>query len=331
MDLVSIIIPVYNVETYLEDCIQSVLNQTYRNIEILIIDDGSTDSSKEIAFKLASKDMRIRVFSQQNMGASIARNKGIEKSNGRFIMFLDSDDILENDAIKNLYSSITKEKCDIAMGDWINIDENNNLLANHDVLNKALYKEEKIYSNKEILKLSYFDPVPGNKIYKSDIIKDNDIKFANVGIGQDLNFFLKYIIYCDKVMLIDKIIFRYRIRSGSISRTYSTKILDIIKSFDDVEKHYISSGNFEEYMNEFYSWKIHHFNWQINKTRLIQNKKDRIKIICEFKDNTKKISKNNMLNSIEKNNFIKLKMKYILAKVYSANIYCKIYKIVNKN
>lgn len=329
MDLISIIIPVYNVEEYISDCIESVLKQTYNNIEVIIVDDGSTDNSKEIALSYSIKDNRVKVLSQKNMGASVARNRGIEESTGKFIMFFDSDDILEKNGIDILYNEIIKNNCDISIGDWINIDENNNLLGSHDMKNKELFKKSKLYSNKEILLFSFFDPVPSNKLFKKEIISKYKLKFAEVAIGQDLNFFLKYIIHCDKVKLINKRIFKYRIRSGSISRTYSIKILEIIKSFEDIQKYYINNGKFEEYKNELYSWKVHHLNWQINKIRLMDKIEDRKKIISEFKKNTKDISRKNMINNIEKSNFIKLKIKYLLQGIYSSNIYCKIYISMN--
>lgn len=330
MDLVSIIIPVYNVEGYLEECIESVLNQIYNNIEVLIIDDGSTDNSKNIAIKYSNRDQRIKVFSQKNMGASVARNKGILKSKGKFIMFLDADDVLEKYGVEALYYAMIKNNCDIAIGDWTNIDEDNKLLLNHDLQNKQLYTSSKLYSTKEILNYSFFDPVPSNKMFKRNIIEDYNIRFAEVAIGQDLNFFLKYIAHCKSVYLLNKNIFKYRIRNGSISRTYSLKIKDITNSFDDIMEHYLANNKLNEYKNQLNSWKIHHLNWQINKIRLISEKEDRIKVINNFKNSTREILKDEMINNIERKNFIKLKIKYIFKFIYSSNTYCRFYRYMNR-
>lgn len=325
MELISIIIPVYNVEDYLEDCIESVLGQSYKNIEILIIDDGSKDKSKDIAIYYSEKDKRIRLFSQKNMGASVARNRGITEANGKFIMFLDSDDILEENSVSILYEEITKENVDIVSGNWINIDEENNIIDNYNFKDE-IYLNNKMYSIKEILSYTFFDPVPSNKLFKKNIIDENNIRFAEVAIGQDLNFFLKYIANCKKIFITNKIIFKYRIRNGSISRTYSLKIKDITESFKNIERYYLDCNRFNIYSKEINSWKIHHLNWQINKIRLINKKEDRLKIINNFQQNTENITIKDMINKLEKRNFIKLKIKFLFKQVYSSNIYCSLYK-----
>src|SRR5690554_7984530 len=110
MPKISVIIPVYNKAPYLEQCLNSVINQTYKNLEIIIIDDGSTDNSLEICEKYRKKDERIQLISQENQGVSVARNKGIQKASGEWIYFLDADDYLELDAFGILMNETIQDK-----------------------------------------------------------------------------------------------------------------------------------------------------------------------------------------------------------------------------
>ena len=113
-DLISIVLPIYNVENYLERCIKSVISQTYKNLEIILVDDGSTDDCSKMCDEWAEKDNRIVVVHKNNQGLGMARNTGIEYAKGRFICFFDSDDFIENDTIENVYKVITKENAEMA-------------------------------------------------------------------------------------------------------------------------------------------------------------------------------------------------------------------------
>lgn len=117
-ELVSIIVPIYKVEKFLEECITSLINQTYKNIEILLVDDGSPDKCGSICDNYAKKDNRIRVFHIENSGVSVARNKGLEESIGNWIIFVDGDDYVENTMVENLYNAAIKNNCDIVFGNY---------------------------------------------------------------------------------------------------------------------------------------------------------------------------------------------------------------------
>ena len=114
-DKISIIVPVYNVEKYLSECLDSIINQSYKNIEIILINDGSTDSSLEICQKYQKNDKRIKLISQANKGLSISRNNGMKIATGKYIMFVDSDDIIHSRMIEVLYKEIKNNKCQMAV------------------------------------------------------------------------------------------------------------------------------------------------------------------------------------------------------------------------
>ena len=124
---ISVVVPIYNVEKYLPECIESVQNQSYMNLEIILVDDGSPDNSGKIADEYAKKDGRIKVIHKKNGGLSDARNAGIEVATGDYIMFLDSDDLLTADACKVLEEKIEKENADYVIGNYINCHEDGTL------------------------------------------------------------------------------------------------------------------------------------------------------------------------------------------------------------
>ena len=126
-ELVSVITPIYNSEKYISKTINSVINQSYKNLEIILVDDGSTDKTYEILKKYSKMDKRIKLFHQKNKGAPLARNKGLEKSTGRYIVFVDSDDILEKDAIEKYMENVP---FDILIGNYRTIDENGKFINN---------------------------------------------------------------------------------------------------------------------------------------------------------------------------------------------------------
>ena len=164
-DLISIIIPVYNVEKYINKCLESVINQTYRNLEIILVDDGSEDKSGKICEEISIKDNRIRVIHKENGGLSDARNIGLDNSNGEYIAFIDSDDFIERDMIEFLYYNINKYDADISICSNYIFDE-------EECIDNST-KEIKVYNRLEILKEVLLDEkirsYAWNKMYKRDL------------------------------------------------------------------------------------------------------------------------------------------------------------------
>ena len=171
--LISIIVPVYNVEKYLERCINSLISQTYNNIEILLIDDGSTDKSGKIIDEMCLKDDRLKVFHKKNGGVSSARNYGLKKSNGKFVTFVDSDDYVDKDYIKVLAKYQSEGDYDIVISNAIDFNEcieEKNVRESRKTI--ALDKNQSV---REFLKGTLFSSVCWGRLYKRDII--NNIRF----------------------------------------------------------------------------------------------------------------------------------------------------------
>lgn len=185
-DLVSIIIPVYNVEKYLNRCIDSVIKQTYTNLEIILVDDESPDNCGKICDDYASRDKRIKVIHKKNGGISYARNEGLDNVTGKYIYFVDSDDYIFDYTIEYLYNLIIANNADIAIGQDRLIYENENIINNEGICYKE--KSEKLYTSEEAIKSTLYNygisSSAWNKLYKTELF--NNIRYPFGRICEDL-------------------------------------------------------------------------------------------------------------------------------------------------
>lgn len=211
--LVSVVVPVYKVEKYIERCVDSILNQTYKNLEILLIDDGSPDKSGEICDSYALKDKRVRVIHKNNGGLSDARNVGIDISKGKYITFVDSDDWIEKTYIEELYDLIESTNSEIAICNFLKVSD-----ENFKKINKVQYIIEK--SNIEALyelygKFSTQFTVAWGKLYNRRLF--DDIRFPYGKVHEDLYVCHKLIYKSKKVSYTNKILYYYFQRTDSIT------------------------------------------------------------------------------------------------------------------
>ena len=232
MEQVSIIIPIYNVEKYLTKCINSVINQTHKNIEIICVNDGSTDNSLEILKDLSQKDSRIKVINKKNGGLSSARNEGLKYVTGKYVYFLDSDDWIEPDTISLLLCKMLSNDVDCVIHNVKTISETDNFKA------KAIEcqnwfdsknKPDGIYNlileiNKDIPSVAW------NKLYKMEIINKYDCKFPEGLMQEDEAFVWIYMIHCKRYYYLNNQLYNYLIRSNSIMDNINNTIhiLDIL-------------------------------------------------------------------------------------------------------
>ena len=200
--LISIIIPVYNSEKYLEKCLNSIINQTYKELDIILIDNGSTDSSNEICKEYQKRDERIKLITVENKGVSDARNKGLDIAEGEYISFVDSDDTIEPNFIQSLYETCKKNNADISV---INI---NYKYSNH--INRPLNMETQVISNKEFYR-QLTEGIKGfvaNKLYKKEVI--SNIRFdTGITICEDLLFNVEIAKNVKKISILNEYLYNY--------------------------------------------------------------------------------------------------------------------------
>ncbi|HEM3684360.1 TPA: glycosyltransferase family 2 protein [Streptococcus suis] len=221
-DLVSIIVPIYNVEKFLPRCIESICNQTYENIEILLINDGSTDGSEQICMDFMKRDSRIRYFLKENGGLSDARNYGIERACGKYLAFIDSDDFVESDFILRLYDALVQQNASVAIAGFSKVDENGTILKK-----ELLENEELVLTGREVCKKLHSEKgqvfvVAWNKLYKKELF--SNVQYAKGKIHED-----EYIVYqlfydLDRIAVVNDSLYYYVERQESITRTQMTDL-----------------------------------------------------------------------------------------------------------
>ena len=241
-DLISVIVPVYNVEKYIRKCIDSILSNTYKNLEIIIVDDGSVDSSSIICDEYKKKDERIVVIHKENGGLSDARNKGIEISNGKYLMFIDSDDYISIDMIETLYKRLISDNTDMSICDYVTIDEKGEMYNSSDIKEDMpdIWDEEYFWES-YYRKPSIFHMVAWNKLYKREIF--NDIRFDVGKIHEDEFICHKIISKCKSISIINKALYFYLQRSDSImGKEYSERNFDIVEAIINRARYFHSAG-----------------------------------------------------------------------------------------
>lgn len=219
----SVIIPVYNVEMYLKECIDSILSQEYSDYEIILINDGSNDSSGEICEDYAEKYMNIYVYHTENKGVSNARNLGISKAKGSYIHFMDSDDVIDKRMYSDYYKKCSKKECDIIVSGYTSEKDNETINVNPMWDNSKFgYKKVKEYLNEITLKdKPWALNVVWNKWFKADIIKDNNISFdEKVSLGEDFIFTCEYLKYSYIVYVFEDIYYKYFIRNTGLASKF---------------------------------------------------------------------------------------------------------------
>lgn len=225
-DLISIIVPIYNIQNYIQKCIDSILIQTYKNLEIILVNDGSTDHSLKIITDYIQKDNRIILVDKNNGGLSSARNAGIKKSQGSYIVFVDGDDYLHEDYIKNLYDAIIKTHADMSVCGAEIVDtqgEKTNILATGNKYVEFIPFQKEIIAPHEVERRYYIDNnsffyvVAWNKMYKREIF--NDLCYDENKIYEDEFLFQKLLRKCNTISFIpDKLYYYVQRNSGITSK-----------------------------------------------------------------------------------------------------------------
>lgn len=223
-DKISVIVPIYKVEDYLHRCIDSIINQTYTNLEIILVDDGSPDNCPMICDEYAKKDSRIKVIHKKNEGVAVARNVGIDIAAGKYIMFIDSDDFIEKDMIKSMLTDLINNKVDIAVCNtkyiYSNLekikDNRENMILNN-------YEAMQEYVNNGVLR-----GVVWGQLYKKDLI--NDIRFIAGKYHEDEFFAYKVVAKAKKIYYNSIPFYNYVQRSNSAMAEYSLNRLDGVEA-----------------------------------------------------------------------------------------------------
>lgn len=277
MSLVSVIIPVYNVEKYLHRCLNSVKNQSFKNLDVILIDDGSTDKSGEICENYCKEDFRFRVIHQKNRGQATARNLALDMAKGDYICFVDSDDYIEKTMIETLYNSITNNNADIAVCGYNRVNETGELIKTFFPFNSegVLNKREAVL---EILKDIHLFSFLWDKIFKRELFKN--IRLPENKLFEDVATVYKIVQKAEKIIVIPLALYNYVERNSSTIASYSDRrFRDQLEAFYGQEK-FAKQHHYDE--------AIPWINYHITETKrrilywyISTGKKDQIKKILK--------------------------------------------------
>lgn len=238
MKEISIIVPVYNVEKYLQICIESIIAQTFTDFELILIDDGSTDNSAAICDEYAKQDDRICVIHKENQGVGAARNQGLDICTGKYICFIDSDDYIEKDYLEYLYNRINVSEYDFVSCCANFVDENNNFIMKNEY-SKSEFSIEKENIFDIYMHTNFIEDVAWNKIYRSTVFEN--LRYVEGIIYEDSELIIRLLKQVNKVLFTNKLKYNYRIRSGSIlnyngpnvaKKIFTYKKLDLLKVYE---------------------------------------------------------------------------------------------------
>ncbi len=287
---ISIIIPIYNVADYLQRCLDSVVNQTYKNIEIILVNDGSPDNSEEIC-KLYFNDKRVKYIKQKNAGLSAARNTGIENASGDYLVFIDSDDYVNIHFIESLYNTISTTNADMAICNYKKVFD-----GNHDINEKSNNNEILILDNDLKYQNLYNDKktimtVAWNKIYDKKMF--NNIRYPNGKYHEDEYIVCELFKKAKKIAYIDNKYYYYYQRENSITGKYNLKNYDVLEAFHRKLQFF---ENIDE--KELYGKALYDYYYQLiyQRKMLEKNFSGKDDLVSEINSNIKKYRKNFILD-----------------------------------
>ena len=243
MKKISIIVPVYNVEKYVEKCIQSLINQSYKNIEIILVDDGSNDRSNKIIDEYAKVDSRILTIHQKNKGVSAARNAGLKVATGEYVGFVDPDDYVDYQMYETMLKKIELNMSDLAVCGFSKVTELSDKEEIFEIKDELLSPKKCVEDLFDFRGGYAIKPSVWNKLFRRD--KIGDLKFdENIGISEDLKFVVQYILKCNSIVYVKQAFYKNLQRDGSITRSKG-KAAQIIKTveidnfvYDEIKKIY---------------------------------------------------------------------------------------------
>ena len=289
--LISVVVPVYNAEKYLDKCIESIINQKYSNLEIILVDDGSKDNSLGLCKKYAKNDKRIKVIPKENGGVSTARNVGIEAASGDFIAFIDSDDYIDENMYFNMIQKASEYECDIVMCDCYKVNCDKKEVFTHDI-RSGFYNKEQLYSEYfgKLLMLDSinYPPTVSNwlMLISADIIKDNKLKYKEgIKFSEDLLFGSQVMYYANSFYYLKgECYYNYTNNPTSVTNTYYEKKWDnFMKLYKEKKAFFEMRKDFDFSKQIYYCLLFFVYNSIINiyesNKSISDKKKDILKIL----------------------------------------------------
>ena len=301
MALISVIIPIYNVEKYLIKCLESICNQEFEDYEVILINDGSTDNSWNIAEKYREKYQdKIKLLNQENSGVSVARNTGLSYAKGKYVCFVDSDDYVEKTYLSELYKVAKKNNADLVFSAFRSVDEDGKVIK---YIGENRFTPDKEYSFKESEELFLIQNAPWAKLYRKDIIEEYNLYFPPKVWYEDVIFTKEYLINTSKCVYCDEVLYNYLQRSGSAMNAQGERNLEIFGAIEEVTNYYKERNVYERYQQVIEFVAIDHIFISC-LVRILRYSKDKFfyrRVRKKFEETFPLYRKNIYIKDLEKN------------------------------
>ena len=284
---VSVIIPVYNTEKYLSECLDSVLNQTFKDIEVICIDDGSEDGSLEILKVYSKKDSRVKYLNQNHKGGGAARNLALDVAQGAYLAFLDSDDFYNMDYIEKMYSKAINTNADIVICGACSYDNKEHIyqempwaLVEENLPNKDVFN----YHDMTKFIFNSFQNWNWNKLFRKQFIDDNNIRFQEIYRTNDLLFTCKALVLADRITTIKEFLVNYRINILSCQSSNYLYPIDFYKAFKALRDFLIEKNMYNELEESYLDWLLSGVLYNVRTQKNFQDKDLIIKTILNDRE-----------------------------------------------
>ena len=268
---VSVVIPVYNVGEFLGECLDSIVNQSLRDIEIICVNDGSTDDSLSILEGYAEKDSRFTVVSQENGGHAVATNKGMSMASGKYLYLMDSDDILEFSALEDTYNLAEEKNADMVLFKSINYDNDENRYYKSELYSMdkvADFIGDSVVNYEDLGDLIFEIPVtPWSKLYNNSFIKKINVKFPEGLVFDDNVFFWDVLFNAERIVFLNQYLFIRRWYNYSSTTSGDLRFMDSIEISNLIIDRFKKYGVFNQYKKRLYNLKISITNWRLSKIK----------------------------------------------------------------
>lgn len=263
---VSVIIPVFNIEAHLQQCLDSVINQTLSDIEIICVDDGSTDTSPQILSKYAERDKRFRIITQENSGPGIARNTGLEQAKGKYVIFLDSDDWFELDFLEQVVNKAVEANADVTICQTVEFDSDTGKPRSAKWMLKRQFLPADVFSPEDIQKylFQFTYGMPWDKLYRLEYLKKTGILFPSLRNSEDLAFVFPTLLESKRIAIQPNILIHHRINlKSSVSNNLANQPEAPYIAFEIVKKWLDDANKMDFYKQSFLNWSMEFLIWHV--------------------------------------------------------------------
>jgi glycosyltransferase involved in cell wall biosynthesis len=323
---ISVIVPAYNVENYIQRTLDSIINQTFKYFELIVVNDGSTDDTlKIIREKLLKSNINYQIIDKNNEGVSIARNTGMKAAQGDYIFFLDGDDFIAEDCLDNMYQALLKNDCQSAYASYLKISENGPEL---DIIPRIKLPETS--SSEFLIKLEAMMTITFSfcqLLYSTSVLRDNNLSFnPEIEYGEDTEFALRFLAHINRIAYVEEDLIFYLQRENSSTSKALFKRYDFIKALDGIKKYYQTYGLSENIIKLIDTYRIPKSIWG-NTIFLLDSGLPYKEVLIELK-RRKLMDRLNSFKVISKNDYLFLAKIKIFT--FSPGFYYYIRKLIKK-